>query len=159
MIGRKKYTAAKIALILPSAGDARKALDVALKYLAPDGELWIVQTPGGLVPSAVSTWMIYLGFMGDRPSGDYMEIAMEEYRSRVQERLDDLTSIAHDRKVECSPVMLEGKTEDAVLEWVQEHQPDGIVVLRPEIIDPERELFIKLADLLEKRFSVKLYRV
>lgn len=159
MIGRKKYTASKVALILPSAGDARKALDVALRYLAPNGELLIVQTPGGLVPSAVSTWMIYLGFMGDRPSGDYMEIAMEEYRNRVQERLDDLTNIAHDRNVVCSPVMLQGKTEDAVIEWVQEHQPDAIVVLRPEIIDPERDLFVKLADFLERRFSVKLYRV
>jgi hypothetical protein len=155
----KEKTSDKVALILPGGGDARKALNEAMTHLAPDGELWIVQTPGGQVPSAVSSWMIYLGFMGDRPSGDYEEVAMEEYRIRIRERLDDLKAIAEEQKVRCAADILQGDTLKAVWKWVHKHHAELIVVLRPEIIDPERELFVQLADLLEKRTGATVYRV
>ena len=158
MTAAKEKTASKVALLLPSAGDARKALDKALKRLAPGGELWIVQTPGGKVPSVVSSWMIYLGFMGDRPSGDYVEVAMAEFRSRVLERLDDLKKITEDRDIRCSTVNLEGDTIKTVWKWVSKNHPEIIMVAMPEIIDPERDLFIQLAELLGKRMSVTVYR-
>ena len=151
--------AAIVALLLPSAGDARKALERAMKLVAPEGKLWIVQTPGGQVPSAVSSWMIYLGFMGDRPSGDYQEVAMKEYRIRVRERLDDLYAIAKEHDVQCQTEILDGDTLKTVWRWVHKHHPDVVVIARPEIIDPERDLFAKIADNLEKRFTAKVVRV
>jgi hypothetical protein len=159
MTSGKAISASKLALILPSGGDAKKALDRALGYLAPGGDLWIVQTPGGLVPSAVSSWMIYLGFMGDRPSGDYVEIAMEEFRRRVRERLDDLQSICDDRGVACQTVLLEGDTVRVVMEWVQEHEPDAVVFAMPEVFDPERDFFVKLAGKVEHRFPLTFCRI
>jgi hypothetical protein len=155
----KPKTSNRVALILPSGGDARKALHEAIRHLTPDGELSIVQTPGGQVPSAVSSWMIYLGFMGDRPSGDYEEVAMEEYHTRIRERLDDLQEMAEEHDVSSVVQILEGDTLKSVWKWVRRHHAEFIVLLRPEIIDPEREIFIQLADLLEKRAGATVYRV
>ena len=148
-----------VALMLPSAGDATKALQHALKYLSPEGQLMIVQMPGGKVPSTVSSWMIYLGFMGDRPSEDYLEAAMEEYRSRVQERLDDLQKTAEDKGFNCITEILKGNVLRSVWKWVKRNQPEVIVMARPEIIDPERDEVARITDVLEKRHKARLYRV
>lgn len=156
---KSKKVANMVALMLPSAGDATKALQRALKFLAPNGQLRIVQLPGGTVPSTVSSWMIYLGFMGDRPSEDYLEEAMGEYNSRVQERLDELRMTAEDKGYSCNTEILKGNLLRTVWKWVRRNEPEVIVMALPEIIDPERDKVAKVTDILEKRYSARLYRV
>jgi hypothetical protein len=70
-----------------------------------------------------------------------------------------LKAIAEEQKVRCAADILQGDTLKAVWKWVHKHHAELIVVLRPEIIDPERELFVQLADLLEKRTGATVYRV
>jgi hypothetical protein len=88
-----------------------------------------------------------------------LEVAMEEYRTRIQERLDDPKAIAQERSVKCFADILQGDTLKAVWRWVHKHHAELIVVLRPEIIDPERDKFVQLAVLLERRTSATVYRV
>lgn len=56
----------------------------------------------------VSSWLIYIGFLGDKPSDDFKEVATQELWRRGADALEEIADSARDRGIQCETVLVEG---------------------------------------------------
>ena len=88
------------------------------------------------VPESVSSWLIYIGFMGDKPSGELKSAISDHYRQRAQAQLEEIEGLAREQGVPCRTQLLEG---DLVKEGVRVAQEEGIDLLL--LNEPDRSDF------------------
>ncbi len=99
----------RIVLLLSGGGRLANAADAAADAARQEGaEVVVLYVIDQEVPASVSSWLIYVGFMGDVPSDDYRHTILKEYCRRAQEDLDEaaarLTAAGVSRKL--SPSLL-----------------------------------------------------
>lgn len=103
------------------------------------------------VPDAVSSWMIYVGFMGDEPSEDYKNVVLAEYKDRAQETLDEVTQMAESENVAIETFILEGSLVENAIKIANENSADLIVINKPQQVDFGRLLHGSVMETLKKK--------
>lgn len=106
----------KIILTLSSGVDLDRAVKASLVAARKGKEAEIVPlyVIDDEVPASVSSWLIYVGFMGDKPSDDYKHTILKEYRRRAQEDLEDAEQKISEVGISCRTILLEGPLLDTI---------------------------------------------
>lgn len=122
----------KILLIISTAGYSPEAVEHALK-LARDtsGDLYCCYIIDQEVPDAVSSWLIYLGFMGDEPSEDYRNVILNEYKSRAKESLAEISQMAAKEGIKVESFILKGSLFEETIKLAKEIGAELIVIDKP----------------------------
>ena len=118
-----------ILFVISSSGTSVEAIDAAF--------VEVVKTPSRLVcvyiiekevPDAVSSWMIYIGFMGDELSEEYHSVVLEEYKTRARETLSEIQDKAKSKQILIETDLIEGAFVETVLEQAQKYEADLILL-------------------------------
>jgi len=84
------------------------------------------------VPESVSSWLLYIGFMGDKPSGDVKSAITDSYRHRAETQLEEIEETARAKGVACRTVLVEGDPVDEAARIAEEEDVELIVLNQPE---------------------------
>lgn len=78
-------------LILSTERDSDALVEEAIREAQEASEpLQIYYVMETEIPQAVSSWFMYLGFMGEKPAEELKGVILEELRRRARERVDEL---------------------------------------------------------------------
>lgn len=123
----------KLLMVLSGAGSLPKASKFALEYAGKEkgSEVVLLYVVDDQVPAAVSSWLIYVGFMGDKPSEDYRHTILKEFRQRAQEDLDEVKGKLESAGVACRTRLEEGSLLDTVRRIAAEEQADLLALALP----------------------------
>jgi len=131
----------KILLLISTSGYSPETVEQAFKIAEKESAAligcFIIDAE---IPDAVSSWMIYLGFMGDEPSGDYRTVILQEYKLRAKEMLDEIEKSARIRHINIESLIVEGHLLEQAIKIARERKVDLIVTNRPQRMDFERLL-------------------
>jgi len=131
----------KILLLISTSGYSPETVEHAFNIAEKESaELIACFIIDAEIPDAVSSWMIYLGFMGDEPSGDYRTVILQEYELRAKEMLDEIEKSARTRHINIESLIVEGHLLEQAIKIARERKVDLIVTNIPQRMDFERLL-------------------
>ena len=139
-------------LVISGAGSLDKAADYVLTQTAKEApyEVILLFVVDSEVPASVSSWLIYVGFMGDKPSEDYRHTILKEYRRRAQEDLDELRDKLEVSGRPCRTRLEEGNLADTLRRVAVEEQADQMVLALPDKSEVGAALYHEAAKELRK---------
>lgn len=118
--------------VLLALSPTRDAPNVAenLRRFAEKGTIHILYVLDGRFPESVSTWLLYLGFMGEAPSQEVRAVITEELRERAKERLKELQEELTSQGFSVTTELREGPFFEVLREVYQRVQPKAVWVPR-----------------------------
>lgn len=123
----------KILLLLPTTGFSEKTVRTAFKLAKEQGaELVCCYVVDERLPESVSSWMIYIGFMGDKPSEEYREVILKEYRKRGETDIEEVEKMASQEGVKLRSRFKEGKWAEETIKVAKEEEVELIVTSKPK---------------------------
>ena len=84
------------------------------------------------IPESVSSWLIYIGFMGNKPSGQLKSAISDHFRQRAQAQLEEIEEAAREKGVSCRTFLLEGDLVEEGVRMSREEHIDLILLNEPE---------------------------
>ncbi len=116
----------------------------------PDAEIVALYVIDDQVPASVSSWLIYVGFMGDKPSDEYHHTILKEYRRRALEDLDEVAHKIAEAGVTCRGRLDEGPLLETIARVAEEEQAEMLIMLLPGKSDVGSGLYHEAAKILQK---------
>jgi len=131
----------KILLALSPTRDSDDAVDRAVEY-AKGGQIYVVYILDNRYPEAVSTWLLYLGFMGEAVTEEVGNVIKDELRIRAVERLEELQEKFASKKIESEFDILEGPFFKVLQEEYERIKPDKVIipVEKPDIFGTREKI-------------------
>lgn len=141
----------KLLLIL-SGGNLNQAAEAAVHEAKqkPDAEIIALYVIDDQVPASVSSWLIYVGFMGDKPSEDYHHTILKEYRRRALEDLDEVARKIAEAGVACRGRLDEGPLLETIMRVAEKEQAEMLIMLLPGKSEVGSALYHEAAKSLQK---------
>lgn len=123
----------KIVLLISGGGDVQQALEFALKTARQEKDAEIIPTYviDDEVPASVSSWLIYVGFLGDKPSDEYKQAILKEYHHRAEDDLKEIAARISADGISCRTHLLEGPLLQTVKKTLAEEEADLLVIAVP----------------------------
>lgn len=150
----------KIMLLLSGGGDLDRAMKIALDAARKEKEVEVIPlyVIDSGVPASVSSWLIYVGFMGDKPSDDYKHTILKEYRRRAQDDLEEVEKKIKTEGFSCRTILVEGPLLDTIKKVVTAENAELLVITLPGKSEVGRTLYHDAARALKKEgtFEVKV---
>ena len=142
----------KILLILSTSGYEPEVVEYVLHRAKKESaQLLSCYIIDAEIPETVSSWLIYVGFMGDEPSEDYRNIVLKEYKQRAQETLNEVSKLAEKQNIKVESVILEGSLLDKAVQIAIKCKADLIVIKKPQQFDFGRLLHGSVIEELKKQ--------
>ena len=142
----------KFLLIMSTSGYSPETVTHAIqKCKENNAELLACYIIDAEIPEAVSSWMIYVGFMGDEPSEDYRNIVLEEYKDRARETLEELSELAKADNISIQVSILEGGLLENTIAIAKKENVDLIVINKTKRTDFSRLLHGSVIEDLKKQ--------
>ena len=141
----------RLVLIL-TGGDLGKAVDAAVHEVKQKASTEVVAlyVIDDQVPASVSSWLIYVGFMGDKPSDDYHHTILKEYRRRALEDLDEVTRRMAEAGFACRYRLDEGPLLETIKRVAAEEKAEMLIMLLPGKSEVGSALYHEAAKSLQK---------
>ncbi len=150
----------KIILLLAGGSDLTKAVSFALEQARKMGpaEILPLYVIDDNVPASVSSWLIYVGFMGDKPSDDYHHTILKEYRRRAREDLQEAEQKITAADMACRTQLAEGPLLETIQKVAADEQADLLILSLPDKSEVGAALYHEAARALKKeaRWTVKI---
>ncbi|MCK5740017.1 universal stress protein [bacterium] len=138
--------------VISSSGTSIEAIDAAFEEATKTpSRLICVYIIDKEVPDAVSSWMIYIGFMGDELSEEYHSVVLEEYKIRARETLTEIRDKAKSKQVSIETDLIEGQFVETVLEQAEKYEADLILLDQLRHVDLKAFLKKGPADEITKK--------
>lgn len=123
----------KILLLLPTTGFSAKTVETAFELAREQGaELISCYVVDERLPESVSSWMIYIGFMGDKPSEEYRDVILKEYRKRAETDIEEVKRMASGEGIEIRSFLKEGDWAEETVKLAEEEKVELIVTSKPK---------------------------
>ena len=103
-----------------SDAQVRRALQEARASSEPLEIFYVVETT---LPQTVSSWFMYLGFMGEKPAEELKNLILGELRRRAKERVQELQAQLRSASVPGEVHLVEGDPEE-IRERLRKEYPD-----------------------------------
>ena len=103
------------------------------------------------IPKSVSSWLIYIGFMGDKPSGELESAINEHYRQRAQAQLKEIERVATEQGISCRTQLLEGDLVEEGIRLAETEQVDLVLLNEPDRADFHHLVFGPIKEELTRR--------
>lgn len=84
------------------------------------------------IPESVSSWLIYIGFMGDKPSGELKSAITDNYRRKAENQLQEIERVAGEKGIPYRSVLVEGDIAEEGSRLAKEEKVDLILLNQPE---------------------------
>jgi nucleotide-binding universal stress UspA family protein len=148
----------RILLLLSGGGQRNAAVQAAIEKGISESptEIVALYVIDAEVPASVSSWLIYVGFMGDRPSDDYHQTILKEYRRRAQEDLSEAAAQIGAAGLACKIRMEEGDLLQTIRRVLNEEQAELMVMALPAKTEVGAALYHDAAKSLLKTKEIKL---
>ncbi len=130
----------KLLLALSNTRDREEVVRNILQELQPDDQLILLFVLDRRVPETVSSWLLYLGFMGETLTGEIGEVIFRELTQAAEQRVKEIRQQAERRGVRVKVLFREGPFFEALKEVYEAEQPDRVVFCQEEGVlfaDPE----------------------
>lgn len=105
------------------------------------------------VPESVASWLIYIGFMGDKPSGELKSAISDHYRQRAQTQLKEIETMALEQGIPCRTHLLEGDLVEEGVRVAEEEGVDLILLNEPDRSDFDHLIFGPIREDLAQRLQ------
>jgi nucleotide-binding universal stress UspA family protein len=123
----------KILLLLPNTGFSQKTVKTAFELAKEEkAELISCYVVDERLPESVSSWMIYIGFMGDKPSEEYREVILKEYRKRAEADIEEVKRMASGEGIQIRSFLKEGDWAEETVKLAEEEGVGLIVTSKPK---------------------------
>jgi nucleotide-binding universal stress UspA family protein len=123
----------KILLLLPNTGFSQKTVETAFQLAKEQkAELISCYVVDERLPESVASWMIYIGFMGDKPSEEYREVILKEYRKRAEADIEEVKRMASGEGIEIRSFLKEGDWAEETVKLAKEEGVGLIVTSKPK---------------------------
>ena len=105
------------------------------------------------VPESVSSWLIYIGFMGDKPSSELKTAISDHYRQRAQSQLEEFEAKAREQGIPCRTLLLEGDLVEEGVRVAREEKVDLVLLDEPDRSDFDHLFFAPVKENLTQRLK------
>lgn len=117
----------KILLALSPTRDNENAVNRAIEDAEGD-TIHVVYVLDNRYPEAVSTWLLYLGFMGEAVTEDVSNVILDELRIRAHERIDEIKKKFSSKQILGTFTLLEGQFFNTIKKEYDKIQPDKVII-------------------------------
>ncbi len=102
-------------------------------------------------PQSVASWLIYVGFMGEKPVGEVQEALHKEYLKRAETALKEIEETAGTEGVVCTTHLIRGSMVRSCQDLIREKGADLVILHSPEETQPDRLVFSSMVNELIQR--------
>lgn len=132
----------KVLLILSATRQSQKTIDFAITTAHREGaKLIAVFVVDDQVAGTVTSKLMDIGFLGQRPSEEFQRALLDEYVQRGRQLLDDVARQAYRSGVETEIVLVRGDFAAEGRRITEEEDADLLVVTRADRPQLARVLF------------------
>jgi nucleotide-binding universal stress UspA family protein len=139
-------------VVLSNTRHAPKAIKKSVDLAASEGAgiiaAYVVDEE---IPQSVSSWLIYVGFIGEKPVDEVKEALQKEYTQRAEAALEEIGEASRSEGVACTTQLLKGNMVEECLKLVEEHAANLIILHSPEEAEPSRLVFNSMVNELMKQ--------
>jgi nucleotide-binding universal stress UspA family protein len=122
----------KLMLVLSNISFSSASVEFATEKTEKEGyELITVFVLDEEIPESVSSLLMYIGFLGPKPTSDLKTTILEEYKKRALSELERVEQLAGEKGITMKKVLREGRFVDEILAVQAEEQAALIVASKP----------------------------
>ncbi len=123
----------KLILALSNISFSSSSVSYALDKVEKEGcELIVVFVLDEEIPESVSSLLMYIGFMGLKPTNDLKTTLLEEYKKRGYSELKRVEELSKEKNIQMKKLLREGRFVDEILKVQEEEKAELIVTSRPK---------------------------
>lgn len=122
----------KLLLVLSNISFSSASVEFAIKRSEEEGyELITIFVLDEEIPESVSSLLMYIGFLGPKPTSDLKATILEEYKKRAYSELERVRQLAKEKGLSMRTVLREGRFVDEILAVQGEEKATVVVASKP----------------------------
>lgn len=122
----------KLMLVLSNISFSSAAVEYAInKCEEGECELTTIFVLDEEIPESVSSLLMYIGFLGPKPTSDLRTTILEEYKKRAYSELERVEQLAGKKGIPIKKILREGRFVDEILAVQAEENATLIVASKP----------------------------
>jgi len=134
-------------VVLSNTRHTPKAIKKSVDLAASEGaEIIAAYVVDEEIPQSVSSWLIYVGFIGEKPVDEVKEALQKEYSQRAEAALEEIGEAARSEGVACATHLLKGNMVEECLMLIEKHGVDLVILHSPEEAEPSRLVFSSMVN-------------
>jgi len=123
----------KLMLVLSNISFSSASVSFAIsKAEKEDYELVVIFVLDEEIPESVSSLLMYIGFLGPKPTDDLKKTILEEYKKRAYSELERVEKLVKEKNIPMKKILREGRFVDEVIKVQEEENVDFVVTSRPQ---------------------------
>lgn len=123
----------KLMLVLSNISFSSESVTYALSKAEKEGyELIIVFVLDEEIPESVSSLLMYIGFLGPKPTDDLKTTILSEYKKRAYSELKRVEKLVKEKNLSMKKILREGRFVDEIIKACEEEKVEIIVTSRPK---------------------------
>jgi hypothetical protein len=123
----------KLILVLSNISFSSASVEYAIKKSEEeDYELITIFVLDEEIPESVSSLLMYIGFLGLKPTSDLKTTILEEYKKRAYSELERVGHLAKEKGLPLRTVLREGKFVDEILAMQAEEKATLVIASKPK---------------------------
>lgn len=147
----------KLMLVLSNISFSASSVNYAIERAEKEEfELVAVFVLDEEIPESVSSLLMYIGFLGPKPTDDLKATLLSEYKKRAASELEHVEKLAGEKKLPMKKVLRKGKFVDEVLKVQEEEKADLVVTSKSRSPMLSQILSSYNLDELKNRLNEKL---
>jgi len=121
----------KILVLFTNIREKKEVIEFALKEAKKENaEIIFLYVLDESIPREFSTWLMYMGFLGEKPTREIMEIILDEIKKNAKELIEEVKKRLEDEKVPHSIFFMEGDFGEILKDFFKKEKFDLIIVPR-----------------------------
>lgn len=119
-------------LVLSNISFSSASVECAIKKAEKEGcELITIFVLDEEIPESVSSLLMYIGFLGPKPSNDLKSTILEEYKKRAYSELTRVEHLAKEKGISMKKILREGNFVNEVLAVQETENAELVIASKP----------------------------
>jgi len=133
----------KILVLFSNIRDKREAIEYAInKAKEEDAHITFLYILDESIPREFSIWLMYMGFLGEKPIREIRNIILDEVKKNAKELIEEVKERLEKERIPHSVVFLEGDFSKVLKDFFKKEKFDLIIMPKEkEIISGKVERF------------------
>jgi len=147
----------KLMLVLSNISFSSSSVTYALKKAEKENhELIVVFVLDEEIPNSVSSLLMYIGFLGPKPTDDLKTTLLEEYKKRAQSELERVEKLTREKNIQMKKILKKGRFVKEIITVCEKEKPDFVITSRPRAPMLSKVLSSYNLEELNKKLGEKL---
>jgi len=123
----------KIMLALSNISFSSSAVSYSISKAEKEGyELIAIFVLDEEIPESVSSLLMYIGFLGPKPTDDLKKTILEEYKKRAHSELERVEKLSKEKNIHLKKILRKGRFVDEIIKVQEEQNVNLVVASRPK---------------------------